>query len=257
MNTDRTPTLRHEFVAMMFAVAIGEVGVQTASLVQAHHWQHFLPAYGHLFLATMVIAASWVGWTRSPSPGAKEDIESVVGREFVVLLVDVFLVVVYFILVKSVDVREGDPLELVASAHPETFWILVIFGAYIFWDVTTKGVDYVNNRKTLSLAKWAREYGVRIIPTSACFVFLYSVRNYFYAADAPHVLTADFALVCLVLLFRTLKLAVTPDVKRKWAITCSVLLSICLCLGTMWTVYFWPLPLPNSIVEQIQTTPAE
>jgi hypothetical protein len=240
---------------MMFAVAIGEVGVQTASLVNATHWVHFLPAYTHLFLATMVITTSWVGWTRSPSPGAREDVESVVGREFLVLLVDVFLVVVYFILVKSVDVKEGEPLRLTASAQPETRWILVIFAAYIFWDLVTKGADYVTNRKTQSLAKWAAEYGVRMIPTIGCFVFLYVMKPYFYAADAPHVLTADVALVCLILLFRTLKLVARPHAKRKWATICSVLLLLCLSLCTVWTAYSWPLP--KSLVEQIQTTPAD
>lgn len=252
MNSE--PTLRHEFVAMMFAVAIGEVGVQTASLVQADHWVHFLPAYSHLFLATMVITASWVGWTRSPSPGAREDVASVVGREFVVLLLDVFLVVVYFILVKSVDIKEGQPLKLNASAQPETRWIFVIFVTYVFWDLVTKGTDYVK-RKTISLREWSAKYGVRMLPTIGCLVFLYLMKPYFYAADAPHVLTADIALVCLVLVFRTLKLVVGPQAERKWATICTVLLLVGLSLSTVWTVHSWPLP--DSIVEQIQTTPAE
>lgn len=100
---DTGPRLRHEFVGMMFAVAIGEVGVQTATLVQAYNWIHFLPAYSHLILATIVITTSWVGWTLSPSPGAGQDVRGVLQWEFIVLLVDVFLVIVYFILVKTVD----------------------------------------------------------------------------------------------------------------------------------------------------------
>lgn len=36
MNSERIePTLRHEFVGMMFALTIGEVGLQAAALVKA------------------------------------------------------------------------------------------------------------------------------------------------------------------------------------------------------------------------------
>lgn len=240
---------------MMFAVAIGEVGIQTASLVKASNWVHFLPAYSHLLLATIVIATSWVGWTLSPSPGAREDVTSVFGREFLVLLLDVFLVVVYFILVKSVDITEGEPLQLHASAKPEALWIAVIFGTYLIWDFMTKVADYVKKRKELSLRQWSEEYGVRIVPTICCFAFALWMKPYFDAADAPHVLTVDLALVCLVLLFRSLKILAGSHAERKWAVTWSILLVIGLSVSTVWTVY--SLRLPTSVVERIQTTPIE
>src|SRR5205807_1748814 len=88
---------------MMFAVTIGEVGLQVAAVIQARHFWHYLPAYSHLTLATIAIAASGVGWSRSLSPGAREDVEVVFQWEFVVLLLDVTLVVLYFILVRTVD----------------------------------------------------------------------------------------------------------------------------------------------------------
>src|SRR5689334_20379043 len=37
-----TPDLRREFVGIMFALAVGEVGLQTAALVQAKHVVHYL-----------------------------------------------------------------------------------------------------------------------------------------------------------------------------------------------------------------------
>ena len=142
----RANQLRHESVGMMFAVAIGEVGVQTASLVRAGDWVHFLPAYSHLFLTTIVIATSWVGWTLSPAPGARRDVRSLFNRDFLVLLVDVFLVVVYFILAKTVDLAGEKELQLNASARPETLWILVIFGTYIFWDVLSQNSSTISRR---------------------------------------------------------------------------------------------------------------
>lgn len=40
MNSERIePTLRHEFAGMMFALTIGEVGLQAAALVKAGHNQ--------------------------------------------------------------------------------------------------------------------------------------------------------------------------------------------------------------------------
>ena len=59
------PRLRREFIGMMFAITVGEIGLQTAALVQAGRPLHFLVAYSHLFLATFVVAASWVGWSRA------------------------------------------------------------------------------------------------------------------------------------------------------------------------------------------------
>src|SRR5580698_9725833 len=149
------PRFRHEFVGMMFAVAIGEVGVRTAVLVRAHEWIHFLPAYSHLLLATVVIAASWVGWSRSPSPGARKDVQSVLEWEFVVLLFDVLLVIVYFILVSLVDYTGEGKIRLNASAAPEASWILGIFWLYLVWDVLSKIIVY---HKEARPEPWLKNY---------------------------------------------------------------------------------------------------
>ena len=92
---------------MMFAVAIGEVGLQSAALVRSGHFEQFLPAYSHLLLATIMIATSWVGWSVSVAPGARKDVDGIYQWEFVVLLIDVALVVIYFILVRTIDFTEA------------------------------------------------------------------------------------------------------------------------------------------------------
>jgi hypothetical protein len=252
-------SLRHEFVGMMFALAIGEVGVQTATLVQAHNWLHFLPAYSHLFLATLVIAASWVGWTRSPAPGARQDVQSIFERDFLVLLVDVFLVVVYFILVKTVDFTGEKDIQLEASARPETLWILVIFGTYCLWDVLTKVVDYLKkSRQGPSFKEWFRKYGIRMLPTIICFGALILTKPLFDRADPPHVLTADLALISVVLLFRALKglaqLAIEPNMAKRWLIFWTALCLLGFGVGTKWTCSW---PMFKSIADQIQTVPTE
>ena len=135
--SDGDPKLRHEFVGMMFAITIGEVGLQVAALVQAGHLAHYLPAYGHLILATTMIAASWVGWSVSMAPGARQDVRRVFGWEFVVLLLDVSMVITYFILVRTVDFgKESSPR--VAPASTVAGWVFGIFLLYLVWDVITK-----------------------------------------------------------------------------------------------------------------------
>src|SRR4051812_7548266 len=102
-DSSSEPKVRHEFVGMMFAVTIGEVGLQVASLVQAKHYAHFLPFYSHLLLAIIVITSSWVGWSLSQAPGNRRDVDGVFTWGFWTLLLDVFLVITYFIMVRTVE----------------------------------------------------------------------------------------------------------------------------------------------------------
>jgi hypothetical protein len=254
------PKLRHEFVGMMFAVAIGEVGLQTASLIQAGNVLHFLPAYFHLFLAACLIATSWVGWTLSQSPGARADVQNVFEWEFLLLMLDVLLVVVYFIIVKAVDLKGEKTVELNASAKPEALGVLAVFCLYLLWDVISKGPLYYSRK---SSEPWAR-YGVRIGPTLICCALAFVTRRLVQDADPPHVLTADFALVSLVFFFRALKdlfSALFPGEavenkelrsKRRWAMTWSTVFGLFLLLGILWT-RFWPMFEP--IASRIEARP--
>lgn len=249
------PKLRHEFVGMMFALAIGEVAVQTAVLVRAGNWVHFLPAYSHLFLTAMLIAASWVGWTLSPSPGARRDVQGVFQMGFLVLLIDVFLVVVYFILAKTVDIAgEGSP-KLNASAHPEAVWILVIFATYFVWDIVTKIVIYLIEHRT---EPWFRNYGSRMIPTIICLGLAWIAKPLFDGADAPHVLTADLALLSLVMLFRALKgltdSLTKPNIPKTLPISWTAICALGFAVGTLWTSSY---PVPRFIADPILATPSE
>ena len=63
MADDLKPKARHEFVGMMFAITVGEIGIKVSDLINHGHVLHFLPAYAHLLLAMVVVASSWVGRT--------------------------------------------------------------------------------------------------------------------------------------------------------------------------------------------------
>lgn len=120
---------------------------------------NILPGIAHLFLALIVVASSWVGWAnssrlkqgtarvagetpapslqRADSPENKEwTVTRTFSREFVVLLVDVLLVILYFILACGAERPEGGKISPSASAETWTLlWILVV---YMVWDALTK-----------------------------------------------------------------------------------------------------------------------
>lgn len=112
-NNERRPELRFGFVEMLFALTVAEIAIQLGELFTSDlvFWEAPTP-YAHLSLALILVAASWVGWATSRAEGAKRDVKKIFSWEFVVLLIDVVLVVSYFILVKGVDTeRAGDRLK--------------------------------------------------------------------------------------------------------------------------------------------------
>ena len=255
------PKLRHEFVGMMFAVTVGEIGLQVAALVQAKHVLHYLPAYSHLFLATFVVAASWVGWSRSAMPGARKDVEEIFEWAFVVLLLDMAMVVMYFILVRTVDFegdcRRVDPAWVVAR------WHVWIFALYLLWDLVTKvlmyerhvGMGWWKGWWHLDLAqREKRNEGLRrIVPTSICLGISIYLLFAFTPAANERLLTADFALLSVVLLFRALKgwegaiswnekIVKKPRKHLRFRVLWGVACLLCFVLGTWGTLTSrsWP-----------------
>jgi len=204
---DSRPSLRHEFVGMMFAVAVGAVGLQAAGLVRSGPWMGNLPAYSHLLLATIVIATSWVGWSRSVAPGARKDVKGIFEWEFVVLLLDVALVVLYFILVGTIDFSENthrrvDPESSVSQ------WLLWIFVLYLAWDMVTK--------IAIRDETWPKVFS-RVAPTVICVVVLTLLWVHFSRANVVPQITADLALLFVVLGFRAVKGQAN---QVRWALVC-------------------------------------
>jgi hypothetical protein len=261
-NPGNGPELRREFVGIMFALAVGEVGLQTAALVQAGNTIQYLPAYSHLFLALFVIAASWVGWSRTQVASARKDVHELFEWAFLVLLLDTAMVVTYFILVRTVDFSDDcriDPASQVA------FWHVVIFALYLAWDGVTKvamypkpaGASWWDGWRQLDPEKLRAQQQIikRAWPTLVCFVLSILLWRVFAAFDPKHehLLAADLALLSVVLLFRALK-GVVPGPKQtaanitrnwRWAVG----LFVTFVLGTSLSVYSIPLPLWRSLQE--------
>ena len=221
----REPKLRFEFVGMLFAITISEIAIQFGDLVtKGPSLRVALPAYFHLLLCLMVVTTSWVGWSTSKSPGAKVDVAGVFSRTYLVLVMDVLLVVAYFILVKGVEVDKTSSglISVVPSASPEAIWITVIFVGYLAWDILAKAVFQGEGAPPQFVARafgpafWERGW-MSVLCLVLAFFAWSLVHPY---PTAVRVIWMDVALISLVVLFRALK---DRGPKSSWAIASSLL----------------------------------
>lgn len=154
------PTLRFSFVGMLFALAISQVGIEASNFytgdLRISEYPYF---FTQLLLGTYIISSSWIGWQKSNSFGNTLIVNNVFSLSFLILLVDIFLVICYFIVVKGVEqpmLTTTRNYKLAApEASTEAFWSFIIFAFYFLWDICTKLIrfEYVANgadRYTLS-----------------------------------------------------------------------------------------------------------
>lgn len=200
-----TAALRYTFVEMLFALAIAEVAVVASGIVRADATIiEKLPVTAHLILATVLIAASWFGWSASRWRRELPKVETLLSLNFFGLLLDVFLVILYFILVRHAEISTDAPFTLDApQAVPEAFWITWIFAVYVFWDFLS---DVWKEERSRSLLA---SIGLTFASTACsiiCVVLAYLATR---VAEGIHslwgVLFVDLALLSIVLLFRVLK----------------------------------------------------
>jgi hypothetical protein len=257
-DSSSEPKVRHEFVGMMFAVTIGEVGLQVASLVHAKHYAHFLPFYSHLILATIVITSSWVGWSLSQAPGNRRDVSGIFTSGFCTLLLDVSLVITYFIMVRTIDVGKLPEQPRIDTPEKEAWLIVLMFALYFLWDVVTKIFAYDKSRD----GTWGRNCGLRMVPTCVCLILAIVVRLQVAGCQLDHYVNADIALLALALAFRAFKDVVSEGVPRKgkefkprklvvaavWSFVCVLGIGF----GIASAKFSWRL-LPSTIVHEIVT----
>lgn len=161
MSTTTQIELRRTFIAMLFALVAATVAQQISELlfVVTGGWDsassptkmfdNLLAERGALFatlshslLALLLVSMSWVMWSKSQAGGLKKDISSIFSKEFVILLVEVFLVVLYFAIVKTVEQNFQEYTSKktisayvgVTSARPEALQLMWVFSVYFIWD---------------------------------------------------------------------------------------------------------------------------
>jgi hypothetical protein len=120
----------------------------------------------------------------------------------------VLLVIVYFILVKSVEMPDTQTHIVVPSAENETFWVLIIFIGYFAWDVLTKAVT-PDPAIQPTPSFWQRLFREPFVSrggvTLLCVGFALLLRCLLrHASSQGSVVLADFSLLSLVVFFRAL-----------------------------------------------------
>src|SRR5262249_10854177 len=145
-RSDATPSvvteghsLRFTFVEMLFALAVGQVAIRVSDVVVHSASTSAAAALAHLFLGLMLIATSWFGWKQSELRTPRHEVERLISMQTLCLLLDVLLVILYFVLVEQVDVATSPTAigSSMPSAHPESVTLVVVFSVYVLWDLLT------------------------------------------------------------------------------------------------------------------------
>lgn len=209
--------LRFTFVEMLFALAVSQVAMGAADLASlTNPIAEKTPALSHLALSLLVIATSWVGWRRSQSPGTKHLITSIFEIRFVHLMLDVLLVILYFILVKTTEIEQvnGNPRLIAPNATPESLWISAIFAVYTFWDLLADVFSAGCVPQLPFFSRLWKGFRIAIVSTfcsALCLGLSWSVYKYsINASSASRVVALDIALLAVIFLFRILKTIENP-----------------------------------------------
>jgi hypothetical protein len=215
--------LRVEFVEMLFALAIAQVAIEfSEAIFHKISFNENPHVYSHLFLGSLIITMSWIGWQNSRSKGNTLGIESIFSTPFLILLTDISLVIFYFIIVRGADFSiQSDKAVTIVDVTNELLLSALIFGVYIFWDFITKGVElhYKNNGGqafSKSIKFNLNAFFQRTWPGVICLIATVCFFKYYNSPVTPWgAFVIDVSLFFIFVLFRGLK----PDIKRRLTTT--------------------------------------
>jgi hypothetical protein len=210
--------LRLIFVQMLFALTIGQIALKTGDLYiysGGNIWLYHY-AYLHIILSIVILSTSWVGWQLSQSLQNSEKINSVFSLQYIILLLDIFLVIAYFMIVRCVEINDDHTIGS-PNVNGTIFWTMIIFSGYAIWDIITKGIklSYVKQGdKYLKITSThINPLLKRIWPTLFCLIISLLFYKYLPEEPSPNKSSLIYIiLICLFLFFRGLK----QEVKRTY-----------------------------------------
>ena len=219
--------LRRTFIAMLFALVAATIAQQISEMLfvvtggwdlaasPSKMWDNLLFGNGLLFasfshscLALLLVAMSWVMWSKSQAGGHKTEISSIFSKEFIILLVEVFLVVLYFAIAKTMEQNfaeyvKGKSIAAFvgsASARPEALQMMWVFSVYFVWDVITDVMYSPHNPQLVSVGEKITGIVQGILTYCIAGAWLVSVNS--PSVSTPYeALWGDVALVSLLLFF--------------------------------------------------------
>lgn len=238
--------LHRTFIAMLFAFVAAVVAQQIAEhlIVATSSWKladnpsamyerlkgdglYLVAAASHSVLALLMLVISWIMWSKSQGGGNRSDINSVFSVKFIIVLVEVFLVVLYFAIAKTCEAdfssyKEGLGVRSYvgsASAYPEAVQMQWVFAVFLIWDII---VDVLASpRSTPATGIVSRLVAVSQGLLTYCSVSALCLAGaLLISSSAPlkglpvQAIAGDIALIALLLLFNIGK--AFEFYPRKW-----------------------------------------
>jgi hypothetical protein len=202
--------LHFGFIDFLFSLSVAQVAIKFSELISSaestktniYDWAN-LPAYSHLALALLLITTSWIGWNKSHSSHKGTVFGSVWSFDFFELILDVLLVISYYVLVEHTDLLN----QRSASANPELLCIACVFILYFIWDIVSKFPTRADSKGSLFGYKpWKQ----RLLPSIICTVIALGIlffrwRDPSSNPSTAYVLLTDASLAGLIISFRELK----------------------------------------------------
>lgn len=235
MKKEKKDKLRFEFIGMIFALAIAQIGFEIGDYfylsksINGFYDLSHLFVFSHLTLGTYIIASSWIGWQQSHSRGNQLVLTDSFSKAFFILLIDLLLVICYFIIIKGVEKpfsKEFAASEL--DSKTEAFWCMIIFGLFFIWDILTKVSPFKKNN--------LRRFRIRGWQSFACGIIAIIIYCLLTGEnDAKSVILTDFALLLNFILFRALKVKKKIKLsnlkrKKKYSKYCLISASCIICI---------------------------
>ncbi len=157
--------LRFVFVAFLFSAAIADVGRGAVKVFG--HSPCFWPAATHLAVAFAAISMSWVYWARNIGDGPQ--LKDIYSSEYLLLVIDLFLVIIYIGIAQSAELPSPDPMAALPtpSAVPESLLLAVVYFVYVLWDVVHDVWKRRANAKVPSLTAPEVSADAQVIDTAA------------------------------------------------------------------------------------------
>jgi hypothetical protein len=218
--------LRFVFIQLLFSLAIGQVAIKFSDLIVnnfSFSTYHYI--YLHLILCVVILSTSWVGFQLSRSAGNMEKINTIFSFQFLILIIDIALVIAYFIIVRGAEIgnypKDGIPVIYPPNSNNEICWSIAIFGMFFIWDIITKLFDDNFNKQDNNKYGKERifdfsELKKRGWQTLLCLCISIAIYLLFNNKEISP-LKASFIDVILILLFLTFR-SLKQDINREYKI---------------------------------------
>jgi len=229
--------LRKTFIGMLFALVVAKLAGNFAEWFYVAtsgwtvlpfegkwfnrggiNWEMTLPLT-HNFLSLALVSMSWLMWSRSQAGGHQKQIQSFVSYPFLLLLIEVFLVTLYFSLasVSEQDIDGYLRTESVSdfvkrgSARPEAIIFSFVFLTFFIWDIIADVLDSPRSMEGRKSTSRLVQFSQGVI-TYCSISALCAMGAYLVAVSTPvdahprSVIMGDMALFLVLIWFRSGKL---------------------------------------------------